>query len=68
MQALVVRLGGGEKLGVVEESPSWWSQKLTVKDSGGELLYDITGPCWTCSCGGDLTFDVGSRFSSPPPT
>merc|ERR1719402_1824989 len=56
-QALSVS-SGGQHLGVVEEVPRWWSQKLTVTNPGGELLYNITGPCWTCSCGTDITFEI----------
>jgi len=57
-QALYVRLGGGELLGTVEEHPSWGKERVTVKNAGGELLYNLVGTCCMFSCGGDIKVDI----------
>ena len=58
-----MRLGGGELLGIVEECPSWGKERVTVKNAGGELLYNVVGTCCMFSCGGDVTVDVSQIFT-----
>ena len=46
-------------IGTVEEEWSFWIPKFVLKDANGNKLMRIVGPtCCTCSCTGDVEFEV----------
>ena len=45
-------------LGTIEQEWSICIPKIVIKDSSGNVVLRITGPCWTCRCCTDVTFDV----------
>jgi len=45
-------------LGYVRQSQSAWKPKYEIRTPEQDVIGKITGPCCTCSCGGDVPFPV----------
>ena len=49
----------GQELGKIREVPICCTRKhLEVWGKNDQKIYDISGPCIPCSCGGDVQFQV----------
>ena len=49
----------GQELGKIREVPICCTRKhLEVWGKNDQKIYDISGPCIPCSCGGDVPFQV----------
>ncbi|XP_023323277.1 phospholipid scramblase 2 [Eurytemora carolleeae] len=58
LQTLEVHSPPGTIIGTVEQEWSILHPRFVVKDESGEAILRIEGPCWTCSCFGDVEFKV----------
>jgi len=58
LQTMEVHSPPGTVIGTIEQDWSLIYPRFTVKDESGEPVLRIHGPCWTCSCGGDVEFNV----------
>ena len=48
----------GAVIGSIQQQWSVVHPRLLIKNELGDPVLKIEGPCWTCSCGGDVEFNV----------
>ena len=58
LQEMEVSSPPGAVIGSIQQQWSVVHPRLLIKNELGDPVLKIEGPCWTCSCGGDVEFNV----------
>lgn len=58
LQEMEISAPPGNVIGSLVQNWSVIEPNFSVKNEAGEIVLKIEGPCWTCSCGGDVVFKV----------
>ncbi|XP_044273122.1 phospholipid scramblase 3 [Varanus komodoensis] len=64
LQELEVQCPPGTTIGFVQQTWHPFTPKFSIQNVEKETVLRVLGPCFACSCGGDVNFEVKTRDES----